>query len=546
MNNFSRRDFLKLAGSSLLIGKLGSSFDTILSSTEAAGNLDKFDHIVVLMMENRSFDNMLGYLYTPENPPRDGQSFEGIAFNNLSNPVPPYADSASFVDSVHVYKDSIMNNPNPDPGEEFPHINTSFFGTVIPDTNRFLFTENMLPPYNLPDTLPAVYPMKGFLQDYVNHFKATQGRMPHYFEYKIIMSCFPPEVVPVISTLAKEFAVCDNWHCSVPSQTFCNRSFFNSGASAGYVNNSPYPKWVQNTQETIFQRLMKHGKSWKLYFDYWDVFPMSLLIHFSELRPIAHDHICSFDRFEEDCKKGNLPDYTFIEPRMMFFHNDEHPPSPLVGNDRWSIFPSSVVPGEILINKVYNAIKNSESTKGNNWMNTLLIITFDEAGGTYDHVQPPLAVAPYDPQPSTEMNFDFKRLGVRVPSVIVSPYIKKGTVINESLTHTSVIKTMSNKWGLGNLTNRDLYSPDLSNIFNSPAMRSRDTYPDITPRQDTVQGDKEFFLDKPLNGFQRDFVSLANALAYGNVKLPSDINTINDGMSFMKELLKILKVSYSC
>ena len=545
MNKFSRRDFLKIAGSSVALGTLGSSFPSILKNKEVVNNLDKFEYIVVLMMENRSFDNVLGYLYTPDNPPPDGQQFEGVAYRNLSNPIPPYADS-SFVGSIPVYKDSIMNNPNPDPGEEFPHINTSFFGTVIPDSNRFKTSEYMTAPFNLPDTLPEVYPMKGFLEDYINNFRATQGRMPDYFEYKIIMSCFPPQVVPVISTLAKEFAVCDHWHCSVPSQTFCNRSFFNSGASAGFVSNSPYPQWIQNTQETIFQRLAKHNKTWKIYFDHRDILPMSLMIHFSTLRPYAPTNVCSFEHFQEDCLRGELPQYTFIEPRLIFAHNDEHPPSPLIGEDRWSIFPSSVVPGEILINKVYNIIKQSESAKGNNWMNTLFIITYDEAGGTYDHVQPPVAVAPYDPQPPGEMGFDFKRLGVRVPTVIVSPYIKKGTVINQSLTHTSVIKTMSNKWGLGNLTRRDLNSPDLSNIFNLTQMRQLDTYPEITPRQDSVQGDKEFFLNKNLTEFQRDIIGIAYAHAYGNGNLPESVKTVKDGMSLLTELLKILKVSFLC
>ncbi|MBL8007997.1 MAG: hypothetical protein JNJ56_10720, partial [Ignavibacteria bacterium] len=205
-----------------------------------------------------------------------------------------------------------------------------------------------------------------------------------------------------------------------------------------------------------------------------------------------------------------------------------------------------VIPGEILINKVYNIIKQSESPEGNNWMNTLFIITFDEGGGTYDHVQPPNAVAPYDPLPPSEMNFDFKRLGIRVPAVIVSPYIKKGTVINQSLTHTSVIKTMSNKWGIGNLTNRDLNSPDLSSIFNLTQMRGLDTYPDITPRQDKVQGDKEFFLNKNLNEYQRDIIGLAYALAYENGKLPDNIRTVKEGTSLLLELLEILKVSYLC
>ncbi len=542
MQKHSRRQFLKIAGSSIALSAIGSSFPTLLRNKEIINSLDKFDYVVVLMMENRSFDNMLGYLYTPENPPPNGQSFEGVSGKNLSQPIPSYADS-SFIGSVPVHKDSVMNNPNPDPGEEYPHINTSLFGTVIPDTNRYLQAAQMFPPYNLPDSLPGNYPMNGFLMDYINNFKATQGRLPTYSEYKIIMSCFPPDVVPVISSIAKGFGVCDHWYCSVPSQTFCNRSFFNSGASAGYVTNSPYPKWTLNTQETIFERLQKTGHSWRIYFDHKDVLPMTLLIHYASLRRFANSNICSFDHFKEDCQNGKLPQYTFIEPRMIFAHNDEHPPAPLFGN---LTFPSSVTPGEKLIHEVYSAIKTSDSATGNNWKNTLFIITFDEAGGTYDHVQPPPAIPPYVSQPDTEMNFQFNRLGIRVPTIIVSPYINEGTVINNSLTHTSVIKTMSLKWDLGHLTNRDLNSPRLDDFLIRSTARTPDTWPDTTPRQEDVLGDKDYFLNKNLNELQRDYIGLAGALATGSDKLPEGITTVKDGLQFLLEVIKILKVSYSC
>ncbi len=547
MSKINRRQFMKLAGSSLAIGAIGSAFPSLYRFKEIAGGLDKFEHVVVLMMENRSFDNLLGYLYTPQNPPPNNQPFEGVAYHDLSNPIPPYADS-SFMGSVPVHKDSVMNNPNPDPGEEYPHINTSLFGTVLPDTNRFVDACDMVSPWNLPSTLPTTYPMSGFLTDYINNFKATQGRMPTYSEYKIIMSCFPPEVVPVISTLAKGFAVCDHWHCAVPSQTFCNRSFLNSAQSNGFVTNScpdGYTKWQNNTSETIFQRLQSRGYNWKLYFDHLDVFPMSLLIHFNALRQYAHDHICSMDAFFDDCAAGRLPEYTFIEPRMMFFHNDEHPPAPLIGNYSITTFPSSVTPGEKLIHKVYNAIKNSHSSVGNNWQNTLFIITFDEAGGTYDHVQPPPAVPP-GPNPNPEMGFGFNRLGIRVPAILVSAYINSGTVINDELTHTSVIKTMSDKWGLGNLTQRDLNSPSLYQYLNRTEPRNPTDWPETKVRQESVQGDKDFFLKKKMTSFQTDIVGLANALAYGSSSLPPGITTIEEGLSFLKETLKILGVSYSC
>jgi phospholipase C len=542
----SRRSFMKLAGSSIALGALGSAFPSILKTREVVSSLDKFQHVVVLMMENRSFDNILGYLYTPANPPSNNQSFEGIGYHNLSNPIPSYADS-SFIGNVPVYRDSVMNNPSPDPGEEYPHINTSLFGTVLPDSNRFKAACDMTIPWNLPDPLPGTYPMNGFLTDYINNFKLTQGRLPTYSEYKIIMSCFPPEVVPVISKLATSFAVCDHWHCAVPSQTFCNRSFMNSAQSNGFVSNScpSYTKWQNNTGETIFQRLQSRGFNWKLYFDHLDVFPMSLLIHFNALRQYAADHVCSMDSFYNDCSGGRLPEYTFIEPRMIFFHNDEHPPAPLIGNKSITTFPSSVTPGEKLIHKVYSAVKNSSSATGNNWQNTLLIITFDEAGGTYDHVQPPPAVAP-NQNANTEMDFQFNRLGIRVPAVLVSAYINSGTVINDNLTHTSVIKTMSDKWNLGNLTQRDLNSPTLAGYLNRETPRNPSDWPVTQPRQENTQGDKDFFLTKQLTGFQKDFVGLANALAHGTDSFPPGVNTIGEALSFLTEALKILKVSYSC
>jgi phospholipase C len=252
------------------------------------------------------------------------------------------------------------------------------------------------------------------------------------------------------------------------------------------------------------------------------------------------------DSFFDDCASGMLPQYTFIEPRMMFFHNDEHPPAPLIGNKSWSIFPSSVTPGEKLIHKVYNAIKNSGSSVGNNWQNTLFIITFDEAGGTYDHVQPPGGAAPPGNTVNNEMDFDFRRLGIRVPAVLVSAYINSGTVISDSLTHTSIIKTLSEKWNLGNLTQRDLNSPSLAGYLNLASPRNPTDWPVTYPREESIQGDKDFFLDKPLTGFQKDFVGLANSIANGSPRPPEGMNTIGENLSFLKEIIKILKVSYAC
>jgi hypothetical protein len=102
-----------------------------------SGGLETFDHMVVLMIENRSFDHMLGYLYEPGEVPR-GQTFEGVAGKNLSNPIPADALDAER-EVVLVQKGYVVDNPNPDPGEEFPHVNTQLFCTVAPEKNRYKY-----------------------------------------------------------------------------------------------------------------------------------------------------------------------------------------------------------------------------------------------------------------------------------------------------------------------------------------------------------------------------------------------------------------------
>lgn len=119
-----------------------------------------------------------------------------------------------------------MGKPNPDPGEEFPHVNTQLFGTIAPASNADLYAEDMDAPYNAPPagTAPT---MGGFVKDYhVNFERLHKGTAPTPEEGDQIMGGFSPEMLPVLSTLAREFAVFDHWFAAVPSQTYCNRSFF--------------------------------------------------------------------------------------------------------------------------------------------------------------------------------------------------------------------------------------------------------------------------------------------------------------------------------
>ncbi|MBV6478265.1 MAG: Phospholipase C 1 [Ignavibacteria bacterium] len=487
----SRRNFLKLsaaaaAGAGINVRDTFSENKIKAISSLPVPEKPGFDHLVVLMFENRSFDNMLGYLYSPDNVPT-GQSFNGLAGGNYSNPSPEGNISA------HVYSgwtDRIMRSPTPDPGEEYPHVNTQLFGTVDPPGNEFLDFRKMKAPFNTP---PADAPadMKGFVKDYINNYVATQGKHPDRKEYEVIMGSFSPEMLPVTSMLARSFAVYDNWFCAVPSQTFCNRSFFNASTSSGFVTNDggpdSYLKWEKNTGPTIFNRLEDAGISWAVYFDESQVVSLTGFINMQALKPFWKTRFFGMKKFYEDAATGKLPAYSFIEPRLIFNHNDMHPPVAsfeFTGPDGEKITVGAeddVRAGEKLLHDVYSAIRTSASQSGSNALNTMLLVTFDEHGGTYDHVPPPSAVPPSKLE-NPEMGFTFDRLGLRVPAIAVSAWTKAGTVINDEMHHAAVIATLCRKYNLNQLTARDENARDITNAVNLDVPRQLCDWPETTPQ----------------------------------------------------------------
>src|SRR5215813_8232919 len=194
MVRLSRRALIGLAGGTVAFGTgcTGPSprppSGPWLSIPHQRGDLAAFDHMVVLMMENRSFDQLLGYLYAPDTVPR-GQAFDGVAGKNLANPIPADADPVQ--QAVPVHWGAVMDHPSPDPGEAYPHVNTQLYGTLLPATNRYQPVAHMAAPFNVPDPLPAQAPMNGFVTDYIATLQRATGRVPTYEEYSIIMACFP-------------------------------------------------------------------------------------------------------------------------------------------------------------------------------------------------------------------------------------------------------------------------------------------------------------------------------------------------------------------
>jgi phospholipase C len=442
-----------------------------------------FDHLVAVMFENRSFDNLLGYLYSPGKVP-EGQTFSGVANGTYSNPGP---DGRQV--TAHVYQgqtNDIMVSPNPDPGEEYQHVNTQIFGIVDPPGNAIVDAKQMTASFNAPPagTVPL---MNGFVTDYINNFGVTQGRKPTPKEQEVIMGSFSPEMLPVVSTLAREFAVYDHWFSGVPSQTFCNRSFFHASTSAGFVCNDGgvgYKKWMEsNTAPTIFNRLEEAGRSWTIYYDESQVISLTGFINGPALRPYWKTNFRGMSQFYEDVATGSLPAYAFIEPRLVFDHNDMHPPvASFPGTDLGAY--SDIRAGERLLHDVYSAIRSSAAEQGSNAGNTTLLVTFDEHGGTYDHEPPPSAVPPGPGTPgyeSPECGFQFDRLGIRVPAIAISAFTKAGTIIHDEMHHAAVIATLCRKFDLKPLTERDKGAADITNAFNLNGPRDASTWPETVP-----------------------------------------------------------------
>jgi len=439
------------------------------------------DHVVVLMFENRSFDNLLGRLYEPG----EVASFEGVTGKQLANPIPDWAEDRAGQSEVPYGVPTDMNTPSPDPGEEYEHVNTQLFGIIDPPANRGVLADKMVAPFNAPADQTQRPTMDGFVTDYISAFTAEMGRQPTYAEYAQIMTGYTAEQMPVTSALARGFGTFDHWFCEVPSQTFANRAFFHSATSSGYVDNlSPADSFpLHNTAETIFERLDQHGLSWRVYVDAPSTMSLTGIIHARRLAPHFATKFVTTDQFLQDAADGTLPTYSFIEPNLLYGHNDMHPAFDALFPGAPIDAPSSLLGGEALLARIYDAVRSSASQQGSNAWNTLLIITFDEHGGTYDHVPPPLVPPPNQNAPFRQMGFGFDRSGVRVPTLAVSAWIPERTVITAEYRSTSVITTLRQRWQLGDpLTGRDAVAADIAPVLSLASPRDPQDWPDVTPR----------------------------------------------------------------
>ncbi|MGO9928748.1 MAG: alkaline phosphatase family protein [Mycobacterium sp.] len=410
--------------------------------TAAANQLGSVEHIVVLVLENRSFDHMLGFLYADSAnvSPLTKQPFEGLTGKEansddtgVSIPVSALAPGTA----------NVYFTPGADPGEGFVATNTQLFGETSP-----------------PAGIPATN--RGFVTDFAATLKGIDAHRPIISGTTAsdIMGIFTPELLPVLSGLARGFAVCDQWFSSVPTETMPNRAFLCAATSQGRMDDTPPIKY---TCQSIFGLLSAHRIDWSMYG--YNTTPLARL-NYPDTIKAPESHFGVFHEFQAAAAAGNLGAYTFLEPSWGSSGNSQHPN-----------FDVSL--GEQLIHDVYYALRNGPA-----WNQTLLVITYDEHGGCYDHVPPPIGAVPPDTVADTKFGFDFTRFGVRVPAVLVSPLIDPGTVFRPTgtvpLDHTSILKTVETRWGLPALTARDAAAPDVGDALTLSQPRTDDPLAGVT------------------------------------------------------------------
>ena len=352
---------------------------------------DGIKHVVLLMMENHSFDQMLGCLQG-EYPDLDGVDI------NSSSPRFNLDLSGNKVYQIPTDEQQVRLDPKHE--------------------HRFVMDQ-------------IASGNSGFVSDFQKNQKGDTAEDRQY-----VMGYYVMDRLPALHELGRNFTVCDHWFSSLPGPTWPNRFFALSGTSSGRVlmpegisHLRPQEVFVQN-QFTLFDRLNDAGKSWKIY--YYD-FPSSLLLNRQRLPQNLMHYSPIKEFFTRVRDEANFPEFTFIEPKYFGAdQNDDHP-------------PHNIFKAQKLIADVYNAIRSVPEL----WASTLLVVVYDEHGGFYDHVEPPSAVPPDDHR--EEWTFD--RLGVRVPAILISPWV--GARVEKTIfDHTSLLKYLTEKWGLGPLGRR--------------------------------------------------------------------------------------------
>jgi phospholipase C len=367
---------------------------------------DSIEHVILLALENRSFDQMLGSLGAL------GLAIDGASPTNVN----------AGRTGTYSQQPTIVRQMRLDPMHELAHVARQLAGGN-----------------------------GGFIADFEDHY----GSSVTDDDRRAVMGYYPPRFLPALHRLALDFTVCDRWFSSVPGPTWPNRFFLLSGTSNGRISmpgddnrDFTWRDWNAQDQDTIFDRLNERGIHWKSYFH--DIPQSSMLTH--QWQPHNAARYFSIDEFYRDAagRADDFPQFSFVEPNFMGFdENDDHP-------------PHDIMKAERLVAHVYNAVRANPAL----WQSTLLVVLFDEHGGFYDHVPPPAAVPP----DGNTLQYTFDRLGLRVPALLISPWVDR-RVEKTEFDHTSLLKYLIDKWGLGPLGQRTAQANSIAVALTRSALR---------------------------------------------------------------------------
>ena len=384
---------------------------------DLAPELANIDHIIVVMMENHSFDNYFGML--PYRVPALAGRVDGWPqLDAAGNPIPPVTqrDSAGVAHGTYPMPDGCQ------PGGVSQAWDVSH---AAYDGGR----------------------MDGFLH----------GSSPAALGY------WDQRILPFSYSLASTFPVCDRYFSSTLCQTYPNRVFSMAGTAAGLTNTDTPPPTVTPNNGHIFDVLSQHGIGWA---DYYSELPSPGLFGPAWAAEQEGTHLfgpfgapqAAIAAFQAKCNAGTLEPVVLVEPDYQYGSEEN---------------PQDVRVGQTFVAGVVNALMSSPA-----WARSLLVLTYDEHGGYYDHVVPPAALQPGDgahpgdaeppgSRPASLYGDDYTIYGFRVPTVIVSPWARQSFTSHTVYDHTSILATIERKWNLPALTYRDANANHLGDCLVS-------------------------------------------------------------------------------
>ena len=394
--------------------------------------LPEIEHVVVLMLENHSYDNLFGMLGRGRGQRPRGDGFT-LAADGLPTATNPYADG-SLQRAFHMPTTCQLSSR---PSQEWTASHNQFNGGR----------------------------MDGFVRTPISYAtKETVGA--------VAMGYWTGADLPLTYALAETFPIGDRWFCSLLDDTDPNRRYLIAGTSQGMTGDigsgpgSSVPDsllGVPAKNGTIFTQLTSAGITWANY-NTTGVTGTTMNLYPANDGVYDKTNAPDISQFYSDAKKGKLPQFSLLDPNYGTQSQEN---------------PQNITIGEGVLGQVIDALRNSPA-----WRKTLFILTYDEHGGYYDHVKPPKALAPDSIPPSVnpgEKTYDgFARYGFRVPSIVVGPYAKRNHVSSVVYDHTSILAFLERKWNLHAMTKRDANANDLLDFLDLPAMKAgKPTFPEL-------------------------------------------------------------------